>query len=244
MLRVAICDDDNNIINELEKILNQIVVSKGIYIDIDSFSDGSRLINYIGINGQCYDIIFLDIEMNEMNGLQTAEKIRETDEFVYIIYITCHENYALEAFDVHPYQFILKPFDEIIIEKYFFSIYEKIISGEFFYNFKSHKDFYRVPLKDIIYFDSKRRLINVHMYDGTIYTYYDKLNDVEKKLKNSKLDFWRIHQSILVNTLYIRHKSFDSITLMDGEKYYISEDRRKHINELYIKLVEENMNER
>lgn len=237
MIKIAICDDDNSAINELERMLVDISLSRGIHIDIDSFSDGSKLIDYIDTNGQGYDIIFLDIEMKGMDGLDTGLKIRKYDELVYIIYVTGYENYAIEAYDVHPFQFVVKPVDSHLIEKYFMAIYEKIISGEYFFNFKFQKSFYKVPVKDIVYFDSKMRVVNIHMADGTKYTYYDKLNDVEKRLTNCKLDFWRIHQSVLINQRYIRYKTFDSITLIDGRKYYISEDRRKQISELYIKSI-------
>lgn len=75
------------------------------------------------------------------------------------------------------------------------------------------------------------------MSDGDIKKYYDKLNNIEERLKYEKLDFWRIHQSYLVNVRYITRISYDEIELKNCKKLYISEDRRKLISELYCNYV-------
>jgi len=71
--------------------------------------------------------------------------------------------------------------------------------------------------------------------------YYNKLNEIEEMLKVEKVDFWRIHQSYLVNTRYIFRKTNSQIELTNGEVLYISEDRRKEINESYCSFIETEM---
>lgn len=241
MLKIAICDDEIDFTAKIESIIEDVARENGIQIDIDVFFNGLTLLKNIKNNNVRYDIIFLDIEMENMDGLETARKIRELDEIVFLIYVTSHKNYAIEAYEVHPFQFIVKPIEVDIIKKYFLLIYEKINRGTFYYEYKFKKDYYRVMVNDIMYFESDKRVINIHMFDGTIHTYYDKLNVIEKQMKLRKVDFWRIHRSILVNVRYIKCKAYDHVVLSDGSVFLISEDRRKDINAQYVGMIEKEM---
>lgn len=239
MLNLSICDDDVKFAGNFEMILYHIAKQENIEIEIDVYFDGEELLKCIETENKHYDVIFLDIEMKNINGLETAKKIRETDEIVLLVYVTSYENYAVEAYEVQPFRFIVKPVDVNIIHKYFVNACEKIIAGNFYYNFKYKKDYYKVLVKDIMYFESKKRIINIHIANGTVLEYYDKLNDIEKRMKKEKVDFWRIHQSVLVNTRYIARKSYDRVQLIDGNTLFISEDRRKKISECYCNSIEE-----
>ncbi|MDD3417807.1 MAG: LytTR family DNA-binding domain-containing protein, partial [Lachnospiraceae bacterium] len=88
-----------------------------------------------------------------------------------------------------------------------------------------------------MYFESKKRVIYIHMADGTVHKFYDKLNEIEEQLKSEKVDFWRIHQSYLVNSRYIIRMSYDQVELSDKKQLFISEERRKMISEKYCDSV-------
>lgn len=238
MLNVAICDDEMDEIEKLEGILENISSQYGIHVELEDFLSGEKLLKQMEQNNIRYDLIFLDIEMKHMDGLDTAKRIRELDEKVYLIYVTGFESYALKAYEVHPYHFILKPISVEMIEKCFLKVYMNISSEACYFEYRYKKDYYKLPVSDIMLFESDRRRINIYLADGSIFTYYDKLSLIEEKMKNRKAVFWRIHQSYLVHVKYIRHKAFDYVVLMNGQKYYISENRRKEINEQYLKLIE------
>lgn len=238
MLNVAICDDEMDEIEKLEGILENISSQYGIHVELEDFLSGEKLLKQMEQNNIRYDLIFLDIEMKHMDGLDTAKRIRELDEKVYLIYVTGFESYALKAYEVHPYHFILKPISVEMIEKCFLKVHMNISSEACYFEYRYKKDYYKLPVSDIMLFESDRRRINIYLADGSIFTYYDKLSLIEEKMKNRKAVFWRIHQSYLVHVKYIRHKAFDYVVLMNGQKYYISENRRKEINEQYLKLIE------
>ena len=241
MIKVCVCDDDVTIVDRINSVIDDLSKNNNIKTKVDVFYDGKTLIQNLEKNNSYYDVLFLDIEMNDMDGIETARQLRLRDEQVYIIYVTSHENYAIETFSVRPYQFVLKPFDDKVIEKYFMDVYEKILSCDENYGFKHKGTYYKILLKDVKYFESKNRSIVIHMVDGTTYEYYDILDKLEKKLSMFKMDFLRIHKSMLVNTRYITKKRYDQIELMDGEKLMISQLKRKEINEYYIKNAEEMM---
>ena len=186
-------------------------------------------------------MVFLDIEMEHMDGMETARQIRKKNKIVLIIFVTSHTSYAIEAYSVHPFQFIVKPIEENIVCDYFYQAYEVITAGEFYYEYKYNKEYYRILVNDIMYFESEKRMIRICLKDGTSKQYYDKLNAIQEKFEDSKADFWRIHQSILVNSRHVMKKGIDYIELTNGEQLNISEDRRKEINAYYIDKIEKTM---
>ena len=101
MYRIAICDDDV----KMRRLLCQAAEGYGAACEVDEFSDGMELLE---CNTQ-YDILFLDIDMPRMNGIETAERIRRTDRRVKIIYVTGYQDYMSRSFAVHPFSFLLKP---------------------------------------------------------------------------------------------------------------------------------------
>lgn len=237
MLKIAVCDDEKAFSSKLEVILMEIGKQEKIQMDIDVYQGGMELIN--GIQGESvgYDIIFLDIEMEGMNGLDTAKEIRKQDEIVLLIYVTSHKSYAIEAYEVQPFRFVVKPIHKDIIYQCFMKAFEKITAGNFYFSYKFQKNYYKILVSDILYFESEKRVIWVHLKNGSVQKFYDKLNHIEKQMGNGKVLFYRLHKSFLVNSQYIVKKSYDHVELINGITLDISEDRRKQFNELYIKMM-------
>lgn len=241
MIKIAICDDDKIFAKEFEALLMKLAEQEMVTVDIDPFYNGQSLLKGIANKKTIYDIIFLDIEMEKMNGLETANKIREIDETVYLIYVSSHMKYAVEACDAQPFGFLVKPLDLGILSKKFKRVIEKTLAQNNYYHFEYERNAFRLPIKTIVYFESKKRVIYVHTDEGKTYKFYKTLNEVEFELKKTKCDFCRIHQSILVNTRFILKKSSEKIILTNGLDLVISKDRRKNINEWYINSVVEDM---
>lgn len=101
MIKIAICDDDINIAAKIEDRLEKNGKENLLRISIDVFYSGEGLRKSYS-NGERYDIIYLDIEMAAMNGVQVAKFIREMDKYVVIVYISSHEEYLIQLFEVEP----------------------------------------------------------------------------------------------------------------------------------------------
>lgn len=231
MLKIAICDDDMECTCKMKKMISKTASENGLQLDMDVCSDGSTLIEKNKVVP--YDVIFLEIKMKKMDGLKIARAIRESNESAYLIFVTRHSEYAIEAYEVQPFRFLLKPIDEEVVKACFLKACEKLGSGLSYFEYKFNKVYYKVPIKDIVYFQSHKRVIQIHLADGSVEFYYDKLGVVEEKMKQCKADFWRIHRSFLVNARYIRKKEYDKVVLSNGMEHLISEDRRKEINRQY-----------
>ena len=234
MIEIAICDDEVYMTSEIEEMIHNLCELYNVAVEIDVFYDGATLVDYIEM-GTNYDIIYLDIEMKQ-NGVEAARRIRKMDTNVLIIYVTSHESFAKEVFEVSAYRFITKPIDKKIFEKYFLSAIETVRSVPVYYRYQYNKIHYKLLIEDIIYFRSEKRITYIVTKNGEEKC-YEKLNDIEKKLNDSNVIFYRTHQSFLVNPKYVMVYMYDSMTLSDGSVISISIKRRKDVNRQYCSYI-------
>lgn len=179
---------------EIETLVFQESRKLGIRVETEVFSDGKTLLNSIQ-NGEHYQLIFIDIEMEQVDGITAARCIREIDRTVLLIYVSGYDNYLKELFEVEPFRFLSKPLDHVQFARYFKESCKRINETEVFYQFTFNKEIRKVPVRDIVYFESNNRIVYIHLKDGSDEHFYGKLNNVEKELVTSRQYFLRIHQS-------------------------------------------------
>lgn len=236
MIKIAICDDENSIVNEIERVLFTLCKREGIKIDIDAFYSGESLEDAIR-QGENYDLLYLDIHMKGKNGIETAKNIRKMDENTLIIFVSGYEKYWMELFRLDVFTFVKKPIDQGAFEKIFLEAHQKICDKRFYFSFHFRNEEYKIPCNEIFYFESCSRQIVVHLKNHGKEIFNAKLSDVVIKLADGKVPFLRIHQSYLVNYHFIKTRSKTEVTLVDGTKLPISEERQKEFHRSYSKLL-------
>lgn len=164
MVNIAICDDDLVFATKIESILFNISKNQLIDMSVEVYSDGIELWEDIK-NGHNFEILYLDIEMVKLNGIDVAKRIRQTDSEVIIIYISSYETYFIELFEVEPFRFIKKPVDTRIFECYFQKAYERIVQNDAYFEYKFKKVPHKVQTKNIIFFESSGRVITIRTKD-------------------------------------------------------------------------------
>ena len=234
MLEIAICDDEVGVAANIESRLQELCDEMFIEAETDIFYDGSTLVEYIK-GGQRYDIIYLDIEMAQKNGVDAARAIRELDTKALIIYVTSHESFAKEVFEVSAFRFITKPIDPEIFRKYFMDAKNELLRKPKYFQYQYNKISYRLPIEDIMYFQSDKRVTYIVTASGS-QKCYAKLNDIEQRLIEADTCFYRTHQSFLVNPKYVSVYIYDALELTDGTTLTISENRRKKVSALFCAL--------
>lgn len=234
MIKVAICDDDVATTGKIESMLYGIVKGKFIQIDIEVSWKGKHLEKAVK-NNACFDIIFLDIEMEGEDGITVAKRIRETDKNVLIVYVTSYESYMQESFSVRPFRFLVKPVGEVQMAACFEAAFEEISSADSYFRYNYQRLNRKILIRDIYYFESRRRKVYITT-EKEVLEFYGKLNEIEKSLKASKGIFLRVHQSFLVNYKHIEGLAYDFIVMDNGKRISISEDRRKRIGEQYCEM--------
>lgn len=234
MIKVAVCDDDIATTGRIEDMLCRIAKRNYIPIETEVFWEGEHLSEAVESRNN-FDVIFLDIEMGQADGITVARKIRETDKNVLIIYVTSHESYMQESFSARLFRFLVKPVEEKQMEGCLEAAYEEISSADSYFRYSYQRLNCKIPVRDILYFESKRRKVYI-VTEKETFEFYGKLNEIEESLRASKGIFLRIHQSFLINYKHIKGLAYDFVVMDNEKRLSISEDRRKLIGEQYCAM--------
>lgn len=237
MLKIAICDDNILITTEIESLLEVIKHRENIHLDIDIYFDGSSLVEKIS-SGITYDLIYMDIEMENLDGIQAAHLIRSLQLPTLLIYVSAYDTYYKQLFEVEPFRFLSKPIDNKLFDKYFMAAYKKLNTHKQFFTFTFNQRTHKVPLSNIIYFESKGRNILIKTLDHE-YRFLGKLSMIEDFIYDNHLNFLRIHQSYIINPHYICSICLSEITLYDNITLQISNKYQERIREQYLYIAED-----
>lgn len=222
MIHIAICDDEQSFLNHLQELLKQYCDETQTEMKVTVYYDGSELIeNY----DTTIDLIFLDIQMNHLNGLKTAEKIRQLDTRVSIIFLTTLAQYALEGYQYQATNYIIKPLKYIRL-KTELDKFQRRIQREESPSLVICNDTgkYKIFMKNLSYVETFNRNLLFHTQQENIIC-YKSMKEAEQELSN--YGFVRCHTSYIVNLFYVKGVKKLSIELITGEKIPISQPKRK-----------------
>lgn len=194
MIQILICDDDKHFRRSLKDIVHKTFQLRGLTYKIMEYDCGEAL-----IADQAYleaDIIFLDIEMNELNGIETAKHIRQINPTAVIIFVTAFPDFVFHGYEVRALNYILKPFEEKKIVSILETALEELKkAAPLYYLIEQKAGSIKLALNDTWYFTSDRRQIKAITNQEAL-IFYSKLNELERELPDF---FIRIHNRYLVN---------------------------------------------
>lgn len=226
MIKIGICDDELKTCENLNQMLLEYAEKKDYRIKVDTWSSGEELCSFLE-KKMHIDILFLDIELMETNGIEVGRFIREKQENteLIIIYISSKTSYAMELFRMQPLDFLIKPLTQEMITDVMersVRILEKINT---MFECKSEGNYYRIPYRNILYFQSMNKHIRVVWKDDPI-MFRGKLKDLAKTVPHN---FLMINQSFLVNINYVTKCSYERLRMQNGDELLISQPYRKAV---------------
>jgi two-component system response regulator LytT len=233
IMRIALCDDENSFLIQYDEFMDKLssIVPK---LEYDEILFGKSLLERYEIGNKPYDIIFLDIEMTDINGIEIAKRIRLFDENVIIVFVTNHTEYVYDSFEVGPFRFLVKPIEFNKFKEVFMVSYEKILKNKRIIFITSERKSIHLSCNEIYYIESQKRLLLVHTANE-IYRNYGKLESwIEKLYQN---DFIMMHKSYLVNLNHVSEFKSSSVKLINGDIIPISENKHKYVKEEHIKYM-------
>lgn len=230
MIQIAICDDDGSQRVHLREILVPWLELQGLPFLLSDFSRGEEL--YTAYQKSRFDLIFLDIEMPGMSGMETAKALRTIDQHGKIIFLTAYPDYVFQGYEVQAFHYILKPYDAnklLTVAKRAFLELEKDACD--FFLLPNGSGSMRLDLRNTLYFYSDKRQIiavqseeSVDLSRKSRISFYGKLDDLEEKLPDY---FCRIHQRYLINLLQVQ-RTEDSDLWINDQKLPISRARKQN----------------
>ena len=221
MVKIAIVEDERAYQEQFFAYVKKYEAESGERMEISIFSDGYEIVEKYNAS---YDIIFLDIQLVVMDGMETAKKIRKLDENVILIFITNMAQYAIQGYEVNALDYVLKPVSYFAFSQELDKAVKKIkLRKGNSLMLLQDKGVVRLRLEQIWYLESQGHHIIVYTEKGN-YTFRKTMKEMEKKL--DKDGFVRCNSGYLVNLRYVEEVN-ENIVTVAGEKLQISRPRKK-----------------
>lgn len=203
MIRVAVCDDEPFILEQMYNIINDTFRENNFSCEISGFQSGTEMLNVH--NKYPFDIIFLDILMPDRNGFDVAKDIRNISDKTLLLFVTSQDELVYDSFNYNPFYFLRKG-DNNTFSQSLSDTVQKIADficrNQMISLQLNAGEFQTVCLQDIIFISSNRNFTYYHLTSGEYIPVRESMNTAEEKLKAS--GFIRIHKQYIVNMNKIR----------------------------------------
>lgn len=235
-VRIAICDDER----EIRRQLSDWIAIERPDCQIVECASGEELLQ----SGKAWDIVFLDIQMNGINGIETADRLRKqqmlTDSSeTVLIFVTAIKEYVFDAFDVAAFHYLLKPLSpekfKEVFAKALAEVERRRSREEKTLLIRTRSCHTTISQKDIYYIESQGRKVEIHTMKEK-FTVYATMRDLEEKLQTG---FYRCHRGYIVNMAYIREYNTSQIELGNGEIVYVAKDKYPLFVKTYMRYLRE-----
>ncbi|MDE6592665.1 MAG: LytTR family DNA-binding domain-containing protein [Oscillospiraceae bacterium] len=221
-MSIAVCDDMPIECVWLAVQIENILKDFGTEFSLKRFFDGQELLKEV----ESFDIIFLDIKMPGISGMELAGQMRENGSESIIVFVTSAEEYVYEAYDVEAFHFLLKPVDEDKLKNVLKKAAVKVTAcnNKDFLIITSEHRIKKILLKDIFYIESVGRTVKIHCNNGVIEA-YKQIGDLEQTLSDKH--FFRCHKSFLLNLEYVSRFDKAEIVMENGDTVFLARKRAK-----------------
>ena len=213
VVQIGICDDSAGARIALRAALERALERRRSEGSFFEFSSGEGLLRWMEKHTGELDLVFLDIEMGELDGMETARRLREADEGLQLVFVTGYTDYVFDGYSVGALGYLMKPPQPDRLDGVLNRAAEALMR-DFDSTFvcRSGETLYRIPKKTILYFTSDRRRVTCVSARRT-YTFYGKLDDVERGVGDG---FVRVHQRYLVRA--------GAVDRLEGNQVFVGEE--------------------
>ena len=229
IMRIAICDDETDIIDIIEAKLNVYFKKNVQDLSVSRFTSGKDLLKE---DLSKYDVLFLDVNMPEMSGMDVATEIRKDNRELTIIFVTAFDDFVFESFKVNAFRYLKKPLNDKDFDEAMNAVCQEKAKPEDYLVFQFQNESYRIRYSDIISIEVMGDKIWIHCHERT-YRWKGTLKQIMQKLEGR--DFFQTHRSYVINMNKIVSYTSTNVQL-EGECFApISKYRLDEFKEEYIK---------
>ena len=231
MIHIAICDDEKHMSDHIRAMASDFFRKKNREIYFRTFSSGEELLSY---DGQI-DILFLDIQMNGMDGMETARKLRASKFRGFLIFITVLKEMVFQSFEVQAYDYLVKPVYDKQFEKTMERLYASMqnASEDSLLVQKGYEG--RIIREDeIVFCEIIDRKIYLNLTSGEVVDYYERIENLESKLDSH---FFRCHRSYLINLKHLKGYKNGTAYMDNGKEVPVSRLRSKEFSSVVLQYM-------
>lgn len=223
MIKIAIVEDEMEYVESLKSYLTRYETDHSVSFQVQVFTDGLDIVSDYTAS---YDIILLDIQMKYLNGMKTAQKIRELDEDVIFIFITSSAQFAVEGYTVDALGYILKPVPYLSFSQILNKAIQRILKRQaiHYMNIDTDGGTMRLSTDSICYIESQLHHVLIHTDKGN-FVAPGPLKRLEEALKT--FGFAKCHNAYLVNLKFVTGCLPGDVLLLSGEQIPVSRGRKK-----------------
>lgn len=219
MLRIGICDDISDARLALQSALERVLEPQRREAQFFAFSSGEGLLQWLAHHAGELDLVFLDIEMGQLDGMETARRLRADDPDLQLVFVTGYAEYVFDGYSVGALGYLLKPPKPEQIEDILNRAQAALCRGmEHTFVCRNGDTHYRIPVGRILYFVSDRRKVTCVTPERE-YTFYSKLDQVAAEVGGG---FVRLHQRYLARAAAVERVEGSEAVLADGTRLPIS----------------------
>ncbi len=230
MYKIAVCDDNPADAGYVADVIRRWAQACAVLMEIERFPSAEAFWFQYEEN-RCYDILFLDIEMEPegMNGIELAAKLRENDSSIQLVFVTGYMEYIADGYDVEALHYLLKPVTEEKLGSVLARALARVKAREKELFLQTTDGSVRVLNSEIRYLEVQRNYVTIHAAEE--YTVKRTLGDLEKELDES---FFRTGRSFIVNLRFVRKITKTQVFLKDGAQVPLSRGLYEGINRAMI----------
>lgn len=231
-MRVAVCDDNKIDRSLVCALVRRFFDEESVRLDLTEYDNGKNLIADVE-EERPYDIVFLDIIMDEIIGINVARRLREVGYSGEIVFITSSPEYAVDGYDVRALNYIIKP---VSYEKLKGVLTPKIgTADKAVYQIKSRSLVVRVPYDEIVFIEYEDSNSVLHQKGSKTYRIYKKIGDIFTELNDKR--FLRCHRGYIVNMDYVS-KISQHFELITGDVVLITQRDLKSVRLIYMSYID------
>lgn len=231
MINIAICDDEEVVLHSVKKLVHQFFDKRNIEIGVSLFTSGEELVK----SKKEIDLLFLDIQMKDMDGMETARKMRNKNYKGFLIFITVLKEMVFQSFEVQAFAYLLKPIQNADFVKTMERVLQSMKNAEDAKLLVQRGVESRIiSFDEIVFCEIIDRKVYLHLKAGDIIDYYDKMENLETKLDDR---FFRCHRSYFINLQYLISYKNGVASMTGNHQVPVSRLRSKEFSNVILQYM-------
>ncbi len=233
-MKIAVCDDNEKERSQLSELLEVVWPDAQVFL----FGDGEEILSQIR-TGKSYDLVFLDIFMEKVGGIEAGKQIRELYPETEVVLVSVSREFGPEAFELNAFYYLVKPYEEELLRKVKERFQTKMVPKVTIYDVGSRQE-QKIPFQKITYIESMHNYLYIHTVAGAAVKVRESLQMFLTHLDDR---FLRINRGVIVNMEAVERMNTDSCEV-DGMVFMLSrrqraENRRKYNDYIFKHYMEE-----